>query len=68
MSGTYSGGQSAGSDASDEEPIVDELVITDREELVEEDFAGDDEIVDDADRLDDSRIDVARGDGPVIDD
>jgi hypothetical protein len=43
-------------------------VITDREELVEEDFAGEDEIIDDADRLDDSRIDVARGDGPVLDD
>jgi hypothetical protein len=68
MSGAYSGGQSTGGDGSDEEPIVDELVITDREELLEEDFAGDDEIVDDADRLNDSRIDVARGDGPVLDD
>ena len=61
MSDIYHVGLPSSGDPFSDMPIIDEEAVTER------DFEVDDEFVDDDDALADEEIDIARGDGPVLD-
>ena len=61
MSDIYPVGLPSSGDPFSDMPIIDEEAVTER------DFEVDDEFVDDDDALADEEIDIARGDGPVLD-
>jgi hypothetical protein len=62
MSDPYPAGLPSSGDPFSDMPIIDEEAITERDEQF------DDEFVDDEDAIADDEIDIARGDGPILDD
>jgi hypothetical protein len=63
MSSIYPIGLPSSGDPFSDMPIVDEELITERDEMEDDEFVDDDDALDD----DDIDIDIARGDGPVLD-
>ena len=61
MSDIYPVGLPSSGDPFSDMPIIDDETITERDEEL------DDEFVDDEDAIADDEIDIARGDGPVLD-
>jgi hypothetical protein len=62
MSDIYPVGLPSSGDPFSDMPIVDDETIAERDEELDDDF------VDDEDAIADEEIDIARGDGPILDD